>query len=134
MLARRRSVLSLVMGMAVLSLPPAPAAAFDDKEFCVLVQQLAIAVEKDIGVWIDRVTRAAGMAVSCDSKVVEFKRFTYTPSAAMDAAWRQRKTAEWNATHCSRPLWLEAVRGDWKIIMSLWAADGGHVSLQAQCR
>ena len=57
----------------------APAFAFQDREFCVVAQQLAAAAEKDVGVWIDRTTRNAGMTVACDRKIVEFTRFTYGP-------------------------------------------------------
>ena len=116
----------LVLGMA-------PALALDDKEFCVSAQQLAIAAEKDVGVWIDRVTRNAGMVVSCDRKTVQFTRFTYVPSASMNDAWKASKAADWNATHCSSPIWGEAVRGGWKIVMSQTAADGGQVTITAQC-
>ncbi len=111
----------------------APALALDDKEFCVSAQQLAIAAEKDVGVWIDRVTRNAGMVVSCDRKTVQFTRFTYAPSASMNEAWKASKAADWNATHCSSPIWGEAVRGGWKIVLSQTAADGGQVTITAQC-
>ena len=78
-------VCGLLIGMA-------PALALDDKEFCVSAQQLAIAAEKDVGVWIDRVTRNAGMEVSCDRKTVQFTRFTYAPSASMNDAWKASKS------------------------------------------
>ena len=74
-------VAAIELGLACcLLLGMAPALALDDKEFCVSAQQLAIAAEKDVGVWIDRVTRNAGMVVSCDRKTVQFTRFTYSPS------------------------------------------------------
>ena len=98
-----------------------------------LAQQLAIAAEKDVGVWIDRVTRNAGMAVTCDRKTVEFTRFTYAPSASMDEAWKASKSADWNATHCSSGVWGEAIRGGWKIVLSQTSADGGQVRITAQC-
>jgi len=122
------------LGLACcLLLAMAPALALDDKEFCVSAQQLAIAAEKDVGVWIDRVTRNAGMVVSCDRKTVQFTRFTYAPSASMNDAWKASKAADWNATHCSSPIWGEAVRGGWKIVLSQTAADGGQVTITAQC-
>jgi hypothetical protein len=111
----------------------APAFAFVDREFCVVAQQFAIAAEKDIGVWIDRVTRNAGMAVSCDKKTVEFTRFTYAPSASMDQAWKERKAADWNAIHCGSAVWNEAIRNGWKIVQSVNAADGGRILIAAQC-
>jgi hypothetical protein len=112
----------------------APASALDDRDFCVVAQQLAVAAEKDIGVWIDRVTRSAGMLVLCDRKTVQFTRFTYAPSASMNDTWKQSKTADWSATHCSSPVWGEAVRGGWKIVLSQTSADGGQVSITAECR
>ena len=115
-------------------MPLAPAIAFDDSDFCVAARQLAVAADGDIGVWVDRVTRSAGMVVSCDRKVVEFRRFTYTPTIAMDGAWKERKAAEWNGTHCASRLWAQAIRNEWKVALSLTAADGGQVSLNAQCK
>ena len=114
--------------------PSPPAFAFDDSDFCVAAQQLAVAADKDVGVWVDRVTRSAGMIVSCDKKTVEFRRFTYTPTVAMDGAWKERKAAEWNGTHCSSRLWAQAIRNEWKVELSLTAADGGKVLLNAECK
>jgi hypothetical protein len=129
---RRRALLRLGL-LACLLTGPAPALALDDRDFCVLAQQLAIAAEKDVGVWIDRVTRNAGMAVYCDRKTVEFTRFTYAPSASMNEAWKASKTTDWNATHCSSAVWGEAIRGGWKIVLSQTSADGGQVRITAQC-
>lgn len=116
---------------AVLGVPPA--FALDDRDFCVSAQQLALAAEKDVGVWIDRVTRNAGMLVACDRKLVQFTRFTYAPSASMNDAWKQRKAADWNAVHCNSPIWKEAIANGWKIVLSQTAADGGQASITALC-
>jgi hypothetical protein len=129
-LARLRYLL-LIAAVSLTAL--APALAFDDREFCVAAQQFALAADKDIGLWIDRVTRNAGMAVSCATRTVEFKQFTYTPSASMTGSWKERKSAEWNATHCDNRIWSDAIHNGWKIALSLTAADGGHVLLTAQC-
>ena len=110
-----------------------PAIAFDDREFCIAAKQFALAANQDLGLWIDRTTRNAGMVVSCDTKRVEFKRFTYTSSASMSGSWKDRKAAEWNADHCKSPIWAEAIRNGWKIALAAMAADGGHVELEAQC-
>jgi hypothetical protein len=107
--------------------------AFEDREFCVVAQQLAIAAERDVGVWLDRVTRNAGMAVACDRRTVQFTRFTYAPSASMDQAWKERKAADWNAIHCGSSVWKDAVRNGWKIVLSQTSADGGQVSITALC-
>ena len=134
--AGARSTKTRALGLAAVScllIATPPALALDDKEFCVSAQQLAIAAEKDVGVWIDRVTRNAGMAVSCDRKTVEFTRFTYASSASMNDAWRQSKAADWNAVHCNSRIWNEAIANGWKIVLSQTAADGGQVSITAQC-
>ena len=130
----RCCVISFLALLAVWLAPPAPALAFDDSDFCVAAKQLAVAADKDIGIWVDRVTRSAGMVVSCDKKVVEFRRFTYTPTTAMDGAWKERKAAEWNGTHCASLLWSQAIRNQWKVALSLTAADGGQLLLNAQCK
>ena len=122
-----------VMHCLLLLTTAAPAFAFEDREFCVVARQFAIAAEKDIGIWIDRVTRNAGMAVSCDRKTVEFTRFTYASSAAMDQAWKERKGVDWNAIHCGSAVWNEAIRNGWKIVLSQTSADGGKVLIAAEC-
>jgi hypothetical protein len=111
----------------------APALALEDRDICVLAQQLAAAAEKDIGIWIDRATRNAGMRVSCATRTIEYRRFTYTLSAAMTEAWKTRKADDWNATHCGSPIWRDAILGGWRIILNETAADGGQVQFTARC-
>jgi hypothetical protein len=131
----RRCLLSSLGGAFVcMFMAPAPAVAFDDQEFCAAAEQLALAAERDVGLWLDRITRNAGMRVFCDRKVIEFQRFSYLPSTSMDGAWTQRKAAEWSAAQCNSPVWTEASLNGWKITLHLTAADGGQVSLVAQCR
>ena len=133
MLAHPRCPLTLPALMMTSLMAYAPAIAFDDREFCVAAQQFALAANQDISFWIDRATRNAGMVVSCDTKRVEFKRFTYASSASMSESWKDRKAAEWNADHCNSPIWAEAIRNGWKIALTVMAADGGYVELDAQC-
>src|SRR5689334_1815697 len=101
--------------LAILSAITAPALAFDDGQFCVAVQQIAIAAEKDIGVWIDRTTRNAGISVACDTKVVQFTRFSYSAEASMTAHWKARRSAEWSAAQCKSALWREAIGNGWTV-------------------
>lgn len=112
----------------------APATAFEDEDFCTTAKQLAAAAEGDVGVWLDRRTRNAGIRVACDRKLVEFLRFTYSPSSAMDGAWKAAKAAEWNGMQCASPLWADAIGNDWKVALSVTAADGGNVVLHAKCK
>jgi hypothetical protein len=120
--------------IVVLPIVLAPALAFDDKQFCAATQQVAIAAEGDIGVWIDRVTRNAGVAVACDRKTVEFTRFTYIASASMTELWKADKAKEWNSAQCNSVLWREAIDNGWAITLTVAAADGGRATFKAQCR
>jgi len=122
------------VGIAALICASTPTLAFDDKSFCVATQQLAIAAEKDIGLWVDRVTRNAGMNVLCDRRVVESTRFTYLPSSSMTERWKAAKASEWNASHCNSALWREAIDNGWTVLLYVASADGGRVMLKAQCQ
>jgi hypothetical protein len=95
MLWRRRYRVSRWVAVVIISAALGSALAFDHKEFCVAVTQLALAADKDIGLWIDRVTRNGGIAVSCDRKLVEFKHFTYASSASLNEAWKERNAGQW---------------------------------------
>jgi hypothetical protein len=110
-----------------------PALALDDGDYCVLAQQLAIAAEKDIGIWIDRTTRNAGMVVACDRRIIEYRRFTYSSAASMTDAWKARKGVEWNRTQCGSAVWKDAIGRGWKITLSETAADGTSITFTAQC-
>ena len=87
-----RILVLAVLGSAAL----APAAAFDDHDFCVTARQMASAAEGDVGTWLDRSTRNAGVYVSCETRAVEFRRFTYEPASSMDAAWKSRTGQTWS--------------------------------------
>jgi hypothetical protein len=118
---------------AVAASGAAPAQAFDDRDICVLAEQLAQAAERDVGIWIDRLTRNAGMVVSCKQMTIEYRRFSYAPSTAMTAAWKARKGADWNATHCASAVWKDAILHGWKVMLSETSADGGQASFTARC-
>jgi len=122
------------VGIAVLICASTPTLAFDDKSFCVAAQQLAIAEEKDIGIWVDRMTRKAGMNVLCDRKVVESTRFTYLPASSMTEGWKAARASEWNASQCSSALWREAIDNGWSVLLHVASSDGGRATLKAQCR
>jgi hypothetical protein len=111
-----------------------PALAFDDKQFCVAARQLAIAAEKDVGNWIDRQTRSAGMSVGCERRTVEFTRFTYMASASMTEEWKAARASEWSKAQCASDVWSEAIGNGWNITLNVGAADGGRATFKAQCR
>jgi hypothetical protein len=120
--------------IAVLLATLTPALAFDDKQFCVAVRQLALAAEKDVGLWIDRQTRSAGLKATCERRTVEFTRFTYLPSSSMTAEWKAARAAEWSKAQCASDVWSDAIANGWAIILEIAAADGGKATFKAQCR
>ena len=124
----RRVAIAALLGAST------PSVAFDDRSFCVAAQQLAIAAEKDIGIWVDRVTRNAGMRVVCERKVVESTRFIYLPASAMTEHWKAAKASEWNASQCSSALWREAIDNGWIVLLQVASPDGGRTTLKAQCQ
>jgi len=102
--------------------------------FCAAARQIAIAADKDVGIWIDRVTRNAGMMVACDKKAVEFTRFTYLPAASMTDQWKAAKAWDWNSLRCNSELWREAIDNGWSTVLNVVTADGGRATFKAQCR
>ena len=121
------------VAIAILMFTSTPTHAFDDKGFCVAAKQLEIAAAKDVGIWVDRVTRNAGMKVVCDRKMIEFSRFTYIESSSMTENWKAAKSSEWNASHCSSTLWSDAIANGWIVLLNISSADGGRASFKAQC-
>ena len=130
---RARAASTRWPAIALLPLTLAPALAFDDTQFCVAAKQVAIAADKDVGIWIDRNTRNAGMAVNCNRKVVEFTRFAYIASASMSDHWKTLKALDWNATQCKSVLWREAIDNGWTVILHVATADGGRATFKARC-
>ena len=134
MLLRHRNSLAQLVAVGLLSAAPVPALAFDDGEFCIAIQQLSAAAERDVGLWIDRTTRNAGISVFCDRRLVEFKRFTYASSASMNAAWRESTAQQWNANHCASAVWADAIRNGWSVALVVTAADGVQATISTRCR
>jgi hypothetical protein len=129
----RRCLLTFAVEAAVILTPQAPALSFDDGEFCVAAQQLALAANNDVDLWLDRVTRNDGVSVSCEKRLVEFKRSVRGTGTSLDQSWRERKGGEWNDTHCHNRIWSEAILNGWNIAASFTASDGARVTIRAHC-
>lgn len=127
-----RWAVAVIIGFGLVT--TVPAAAFDDADFCTAARQLAVAADRDVGVWLDRKTRNAGIDVSCERKRVEFRQFTYSPASSMDGAWKANKGAEWSGMQCASPLWRQAIHNNWKVALSVTAVDGANVVLDAECK
>jgi hypothetical protein len=59
---------AVAMGFAL-----TPARAFEDTQFCLAIREMTRSAA-DIGTWHDRVTRNDGVEISCERKLVHFKR------------------------------------------------------------
>ena len=117
----------------MLAAVPISASAFSDRDFCSAARQFALAIERDVGIWVDRRTRNAGVGVFCERKSVEFWHFTYASSASMDEAWRRRKAGDWNSKQCTSLTWGEAIRHGWRVDLVVTSADGYRVAFAARC-
>jgi len=131
MLAHHRCLLVLVVQAALWS--TASAFAFDEKAFCAAAQQFAFAANRDADRWLDRTTRSGGMAVFCDKRLVEVRRLTSARSDAVNEDWKRREAQAFNATHCDNPVWEDAIANGWRIALTVTAADGARVSIDARC-
>ena len=131
MLVHHRCLLVLSFQVALSS--TASAFAFDEKAFCAAAQQFAFAANQDVDRWLDRTTRSGGMAVFCDKRLVEVRRLTSAPSDTMNVSWKQREAQAFSATHCNNPIWQDAIANGWRITLTVTAADGARVSIDAQC-
>ena len=61
----------------ILAAASTSASAFSDQDFCSAARQFATAIERDVGIWVDRTTRNAGVGVFCERRSVEFWHFTF---------------------------------------------------------
>ena len=131
MLAHHRCLLVLVLQVALSS--TASAFAFDEKAFCAAAEQFAFAASRDADRWLDRTTRSGGMVVFCEKRLVEVRRFTSARSDTMNESWKRREEQAFNATHCNNPIWQDAIANGWRITLTVTAADGARVSIDARC-
>ncbi len=81
------------------------------------------------GTWIDRSTRNDGVEIFCNRKMVHFKRYSSIPASGLREAWRERKVQEWESSHCTKPMWREAIQNGWIISTTVTTITGERVWL-----
>jgi hypothetical protein len=124
---------SHALGAALLCLAFGPAmAAFDDTQFCQAVTQFVRAASVDVGTWVDRTTRNDGVEISCNRKLVHFKRSSTMPASALRPEWRNAKTEEWRSAYCAKPMWREAVDNGWSVSATLTTVTGERLWFACQ--
>lgn len=116
-----------------LTLVAPPALPFDQDEFCLAVTEIAHRMNAHRGKWLDRSTRHDGIAVDCESKTLEIRRFLNVDPDAMRQGWEARKKRQWNAAYCNDESWREAIDNGWSIISTLTFRAGDQVAFVAEC-
>jgi hypothetical protein len=124
---------STILIAITLTLAPLPALPFDQEEFCVAVTDIVHRMNARKGRWLDRSTRHDGVALDCEAKTFEAKRFINANRDDMREGWEARKKREWNARYCSDESWREAIDNGWSIISTLTFPTAEQVSFVAEC-
>ena len=88
--------------------------AFEDSQFCLAIREMTRSAA-DVGTWHDRVTRNDGIEISCERKLVHFKRHYSVSAGALQGPWKERKAREWEGTTCNRSLWRGGSGNGWGI-------------------
>ena len=127
-----RAKLYLVGALLLAAIPNPAAIAFDDTQFCQAVAQLVRASSGDVGTWIDRYTRNDGVELSCNRKLVHFKRYSRARASAQRPEWREARTEEWRSAYCAKPIWRESVDNGWVVSTTLTTAAGTRLWLSCQ--
>ena len=90
----RTSTIGLAMTLTLVAPPALP---FDQDEFCFAVTEIAHRMNARKGRWLDRSTRYDGVAVDCEAKTFEARRFLNANPDAMRQGWEAQKQRQWNA-------------------------------------
>lgn len=118
----------LVAAAAAAGAALTPAHTFEDSQFCLAIREMTRSAA-DVGTWQDRVTRNDGIEISCERKLVHFKRYYNVSAGALQGPWKERKAQEWEGTTCNRSLWREAIDNGWIISATLTTVTGERLWL-----
>jgi hypothetical protein len=129
-----RSLLVTVPLAITLALNALNASAFDHQSFCKNLREFAVTSNQDAGSMLDAVTRHDGMAVLCNAKIVDFKKFILVNVSEFRDGWRERKQFQWNNTYCTNEAFRPAIDAGWTIASTVTFKDGSRYFLKAVCR
>ena len=121
-------VIGSVLAVMAVGFALTPARAFEDTQFCLAIREMTRSAA-DIGTWHDRVTRNDGVEISCERKLVHFKRHYSVSANALQGTWKERKAQEWEGTTCNRSLWRDAIDNGWIISATLTTVTGERLWL-----
>jgi hypothetical protein len=129
MMAALRALLALPLVLPM----SAAETQFNDKAFCDVIKQFAEKANKDTGSMLDPVTRSDGMAVMCETKIVDFKKFLIVDDSNLRDGWLQ-KQQQWNDIYCKDNGWSKAIANGWTVTQTLTSVNGKRYSIKAECR
>jgi hypothetical protein len=122
---------------AALTLAAASSSASADdakaRALCLELTNFALGANARAGKWLDRVTRHDGMAVACEDKKVELKRFVSVAVKEDHDEWKERQELEFKTASCGHELSRRAMEEGWDVLATFTMASGENVSLSAEC-
>ncbi len=107
---------------------------FNEEVFCNYMKDFSQKVNSEGPVWVDHATRQDGVAVICNTKIVEYKKFMNVSSADLRVGWQERKQEQLNDIHCTDDSpFRQAIDNGWNIKMLLTFIDGKTARFTAYC-
>lgn len=124
----------IILLVVALTAHQSNAQTYGDAEFCSAMKELSETFNKDAPTWVDSTTRHDGMAVLCNAKIAEYKKFIKVTPAEFRDGWQQRKQAQWNSIYCDKEKpFREAIDNGWQIVANMTFIDGSIHRITAEC-
>lgn len=106
-----------------------------DKVFCSQAKQLSDKTNSEGKVWVDAMTRQDGMAVICNLKIIEYKKFLKANTVDMREGWQDRKQSQWDKIYCEEgSTFRNAIDNGWSVSVILTFINGEQHKITAKCK
>lgn len=125
--------ITFVLAALLLLAPAAARADFSDEQFCTASNEAAKALDASGPQWADQVTRSDGIAVDCDGKTVDYKKFVKLNAADMQHGWEDQMQQAWNQIYCGDANVAAAISNGWTVSVSLTMQDNTSLPLTIGC-
>ena len=123
----------LMYALPLLLVIATPCFSLSEAEFCALLSDFAIKQNVAKGEMIDAITRNEGMSVSCDTKIVDFKKSAALTSPELYLR-RSGIQKQWNQHYCTNKEWTPIFAAGWSASTTIAALDGKSLTVTAECR
>jgi hypothetical protein len=118
---------------AGVSLWTSSALAFDNDAFCAAIQPMVTKAHADAGIMVDGATRSDGIALACNMRLIDFKKFITVRPTRFRTGWEARKQAQWSEIYCQNDHWREAIESGWTVAQTMTFVDGTRHWMKAYC-